>query len=1033
MRATVSKKKKIENTDVPEMGHNPFPGLRSFTFDDSSVFYGRDSICDQVIEKLLANKFVCLLGGAGSGKTSLIEAGIKPIILSGMIGEPEAQWQIFSTVPGTEPTRNLSNEIFKQEHKDVFNEERSIQEHIFHSIIQRGRHGIIELLAQLNHSSHSKYLFVIDSFEELFRNQQQNGEKDFYETSLQYVNLFLEALQSTRFEVYLLIAIRSDFTDDCVMFPALATYINKSNVMIPRMNRQEMRKALTWPLRALGVSIEDSLSSQILNDASVTEDALPRFQHAMRRTWEEWMKDGDWESPIAQKHYNETGGLRASVAKQANTIFDTLSATEQTVCEIIFKALTERGAESKGFSRQMKVDDLVILAQSDVLVVSGILQKFVQAGLITCDSSSLNGFSLIKLSNITLINAWDRLHDWVEDEAISGQMYKQLALSSASYQVGKTGLLKPPGLQIAINWQEKQKPTLQWARRYNPAFERTMVYLRTSQQAYEAEEALKRKKTKRTMQSIRSLSLVLGTTAVVAVALAIYSQYVKRQAEREQRQAVEEQMEALSRSQQAEKLSQQAQADKGKALQAMSEAERLKMQAEEQSKSLAEQKMQAEYDAQQAMQKSVLTEQNLAKVSKQKEQIEQSAQQSALQKSQAEKEREEALKKRTLTIAQALAVKSQTLQGNPQLKALLALHAYSFITKNDGVEANPDLYNALSGALGALGHSTRTTLKGHSGSVKALASTPRGKTLYSAGSDGRVYAWNMNDATPSPRSIVRSTQAFLCIAVSSNGRWLAVGTDNGSIQLIDLITEATTTLRGHQGGVYAVAFSTDGQTLYSSGSDKKVFSWTVSGGAKTTFAEQTPGIRCLSMSPDGRTLAGGAENGTILLWDITNGQVVTLSSDDLSPVYSLSFNNSGTVLASGDLKGKVRLWNPNGRKMTLALRSHGARVAGIDFSPSGDLMATSSYDGSVYLFDLRNISSIPVVLREPSSWLLSVAFSADGKRLVVATNKPDYMAVYPAQTRVLYEMLCPRVSRDLTTDEWNTYIGSDISYEKACY
>ena len=104
--------------------------------------------------------------------------------------------------------------------------------------------------------------------------------------------------------------------------------------------------------------------------------------------------------------------------------------------------------------------------------------------LLPCRILPLTDDSVIDLSQEILIKLWDRLRDWVEEEAASARMYLRLSEASAMYQQGKTGLWKPPDLQLAINWREQYKPTLAWAERYNPAFERAMVYLRTSERKY---------------------------------------------------------------------------------------------------------------------------------------------------------------------------------------------------------------------------------------------------------------------------------------------------------------------------------------------------------------------------------------------------------------------------------------------------------------------------------------------------------------------------------------------------------------------
>jgi WD40 repeat protein len=1032
----VDKQIKTKLSESPETVVNPFPGLRPFSFQESYLFYGQDQISDQIIRKLLDNKFVCLLGGAGVGKTSVINCGIQPLVLSGLLNGPETRWHFFRTQPGLNPVRNLANVIYTSKFKECFEEDQRIQEQICQSILRRGRQGLIELISQFQLAGDHKFLFIIDQFEDLFRLRNYSNEIEFYEEALQYVNLFVEALNSSRYQVYVVLSIRSDFTDDCVMFPVLAEYINKSNVLIPKMNRLQVRETVLSPLRAMNVKIDDSAIIQILNDSATLDDMLPRLQHTMRRTWESWASLNNWDKPITSKEYESVGGIKNSISNHADSLYDELNEADQELCEIIFKSLTERGSENKGLSRHVMISELAQIAKTDVGDVIRVVNVFSQpkVGFLTYEGQELQPSTIIDLSHVSLMRAWTRLKEWVEDEAISGQMYRQLSQASAAYQVGRTNLLQPPDLQFAINWKEKQKPTLQWAKRYNPAFERTMVYLRTSLEKYETDEAFKKHKARQAFRRVRSFSIVLGSTALLALALTIYSQILKRNAEKLTRIAVKQSYEDVAKSVKLEKISKEALEEKGKAELAANEAERLRQQALEQSKELSEQKTLAETTAEQAIKRSVETEQSLVQVSKQKEQAEQSALQISIQKTQAEKEKDEAFKKRMLIIAQTIATKSEQMQGNKNLKSCLALHAYEFNKSYGGFDNSPDIYYALSSALDDQGLSMRNGFKGHSASVKTLVVSPKGNILYSTGSDGRVFAWNLNEADPSPNTILKNTLGNLCLAISPNGRLLAVGSDNGIIQVVDLSYPdlAPVQLKGHQGTVYDVAFSRDGQQLYSAGSDKTLFLWDLSSRTSTQFFKESTSVRVISLSPDGHFLAGGTDDGRLLLWETKSGQMSVLSSEGSNPIYSLAFNNSGTILVSGDVKGGIKLWNPYSHKQILSFKNHKARVVDIAFSPAGDLMASSSYDGSVFIYDTRNMSNMPIQIREPSSWVLSVAFSGDGKRILLATNKPDFLISYPTQSKYMVGQLCSKISRGLTTDEWNTYIGNDIKYEKPC-
>jgi hypothetical protein len=1023
---------------APESGmslSNPFPGLRSFEFTESHLFFGQDRICDLVLEKLCDNRFVCILGGAGVGKTSLINSGIKPALFSSILPGLNSSWQIFHLQPGSDPLLNLARCISKSKKVEFFEEDKHLREQVCYNILKRGRQGLIEIVSQISASSDDNYLFIIDQFEDLFRLRVKNDNYSFYEEAVQYVDLFLEALKAMDKRVHVLISIRSDFTDDCILFPALADLINKSNIVVPKMSRDQIRETVLGPLRVFKVQMEESVIARILNDAAISEDILSRLQHTMHLTWKSWISQSNWHKPISLKEYEATGEIENSISSYANSIYESLSESNKQLCEFIFKALTERGSENKGLLRTVSISELAYISKSDISQVREVINTFrnQDVKLLLFEDDEFKSDGNVNLVHVSLIRLWDRLKTWVEDEAISGQMYKQLAETSSAYLIGTAGLLRPPDLNFALNWKEKQQPNLHWALRYNPAFERTMVFLSTSSETFQAEEELIKLQDRKAKKKVRSFFMVLGTTLVIAVALIILSQISKSTAEKQKQIALEQKQEAIAKSVKAELLSKEALEEKTRAQYAANESEKMRAQVEEESKVLTVQKQYAELTAQQAVKKSTETEFNLQQLSVQKGEMEKNALQANFQKSEAEKDAEASFRKQMISTAQAIAVKSLQLSGNKSLKSLLSVYSYRFNDNYGGPEIQPEIFNALLSSASELGISMRIPFRAHIGAVNALCISVRQNILYSTGSDGKVCAWNLAENSPLQRIVASFTNRNLSMAVSSNGRWLAVGSDVGVIRIVDLTNpDNIIELKGHNGAVFSLAFSRDAQQLFSTASDKKILLWDIGARKSTVIYGEANMVRAIGTSPDGRFMVGGSDNGQLLLWDIKSEQMSVLSSESSIPVYSLAFNATGTILATGDLKGGVKLWNPYSRKLTRNLKSHSARVVDIKFSQTGDLMVTSSYDGTAFIFDTKFLNNPPQIIKEPSAYIMSAVFSANNQRIIIATNKSENLIAWPANSGVIAKAICGKLPRNLSADEWNTYIGSDIKFEKPC-
>src|SRR6478609_7978915 len=528
---------------------NPFPWLRPFKIEESHLFFGREGQSDEVLLKLSKSRFVGVIGPSGSGKSSFIYCGVLPILYGGFLTDASPNWEVVVTRPGAGPIDNLAESLLKnnKEYLDADPEEKKIKRTIFSTLLRSSSLGLVEAVEQSRRAGDVNYLILVDQFEELFRFKDSTDPNSVNET-LAFVNLLIEAINYTDSPIYVAITMRSDFIGDCAQFPELTRKINDSHYLIPQMTRDQKRRAVEGPVAVGGANIAPRLVQQLLNDLGDNPDQLPILQHALMRTWSYWKSFKDYdEEPVDLKHYEAIGTMSEALSQHANEAFDELDDDQKRICEVIFKAITEKRGENFGIRRPTRLNEIASIADVSENDVIDVLEKFREPGrslLTPSFGTALNSKSMIDISHESLMRIWVRLKNWVDDEAEAVQMYLRLAEAASMYQVGKSGLWRPPDLQLALNWQIKHKPTLVWGGRYHPAFERTLIFLEYSKKEFETEQRIKELEQKRKLQRARVTAMVLGSFLVVALMAMVYAFYQQTEATKQKELADKNAIEA---------------------------------------------------------------------------------------------------------------------------------------------------------------------------------------------------------------------------------------------------------------------------------------------------------------------------------------------------------------------------------------------------------------------------------------------------------------------------------------------------------
>jgi len=1008
---------------------NPFPGLRPFAPEESDLFFGREGESEEVVGKLLKNKFVTVIGASGSGKSSLIYCGVLPKVKK-LKTDKNADWRILTFRPGNDPFGNLADAL--SESLYASGNERLDRNTIL-SELQNNPDGISGAVRNLMLKPEEKVLIVVDQFEELFRYSTLGKTDPSLAPAGWFVDFLVDTVDQSTGNIFTIITMRSDFIGECAHFQGLTQLINNSNYLVPHMGSENYRQAIEGPVKYAGAEIDPALVEILLKDIGDRTDQLPVLQHAMMRTWSHWRELDDLDRPINKSDHDSVGTMSNAMSLHANEAYEELSLRGKEICEVMFKTLTEKGSDNKGLRRPSDVKTIKSIAGCTSEELFDVVEKFrvpARSFITPRHNVPLTEDSIIDLSHESLMRLWDRLREWVDDEASSVQMYMRLSEASAMYQQGKTSLWRPPDLQLAINWRDSHKPTLTWATRYNPAFERAMVYLRTSEKEYLEEEANKIRLQKRQLKRTKIVLIIVSFAAILSMGFMLFAFIQKIAADRETVRANIATETALAEKKNADEKKIEADSASLRAIKQKNIADQRTIEAQIERDKAAKQKAIAESNAEYAKEQERIAkdEKNAATLAKE----------AAVESEKTAKVQEaEAKRQRMLSVGKAMSIKSLQATGQKDLQTLLAYQAYIFNKTNSGTENDADIFAGLYNAVKQYGNSAYKTYKGHVGEVRGIAFTSGKNEFFSSGIDGKILKWSLDSKEQTLQVIYSGTDIIDVLAVSPDESWLAAGSRNSTIKMIPLKPNSIGyDLAAHKGGIKSLIFSYDGKYLYSASLDGKVLKWDLAARTSTSISDGSIQITSIDIASNGKTIAGISSEGRVITWNPESKSDVFRVPTELKQIKVIRFKPDDNLLALGDISGNIELWDVNLRTKISEVKASDVQITAIRFNPILQQMAAATTDKKLKLYNVKDPTDLtepPITFTEGQDGLILVMqFSNDGQLIVTgAYGGTENLVSRPTHVDYMVKDICTIVSRNLTQSEWKIYVG-DVEYQKTC-
>ena len=944
---------KLEPTAV-DLGLCPYRGLRAFQVTDAPYFFGREGLVQQLLTALHQQSLLAVVGASGSGKSSVVQAGVMARLQQGQQIPGSDRWWLGCFRPGEKPLTALVQAL-----TDPGTErEQFYQQQQLEGLLHQGAEGFVHWLRS---RPEPMVVLVIDQFEELF-SLVTAGDRQ------QLLALLLGGLDHASDRFKLILTLRSDFMATVLEEPTLATLLPSAIVLVPPvLAADDYRQIILKPAEKVGLQVEPALVEGLLQDLGQGIGNLPLLEFVLEQIWQQRQA-----GTLQLATYQQTvGGLQGALERKAQAIYETLDAEAQACARWLFLSLTQLGDGTEDTRRRLSLESLTAPRYSATLI-DLTLQAFVAAKLIVISTAAdtapliaqpkgpeisdpaniLTNIPASELQNANadapvtievaheiLIRSWPTLRWWLEENRARLRSQRQIE-------------------QAAQQWHDNQQQPeyLLQGVRLEAATELYVHYTdelsRPVQHFIEACLAAQEQAQQRQRRQLQRAWVIAGVISGLAfVALALGGL-----AYRQRQRAIASEIAALN--------------------------------------ALSESQLQSQHPLESLL-TSVQAGQQLATLNGFG--IDSQAQADS----------------RAHTLTTLYRAITQISERNRLLGHTQGVNRAVYSPDGQLIASASD-----DGTIRLWSHNGELlrVLEGSGDRFTDVAFHPQAAQLAAASTDGTMWLWQLDAATP-PTVLVAHTDWISRLAFSPDGTSLATASRDGTVRLwrvADLATNSSEnpqpwqTLAGHQGWVNAVQFSPDGQQVASGGEDRTVRLWDIATGQSLQTQSHRDRVNDLAFSLDGEFLATVSDDQTLGLWSFADDTWATRDGAS-SRLTSVQISPDSQLIVTGSAGGTVQLWRAGSSDRLIALQGHGATVASVAFAPTSppepspqnvqrvSLLSAGS-DRTIRLWTAPVPPSMPTAT-DPSSY--PIALQPDGSIYAIGNWTGEVILQSPEQRQIL--------------------------------
>lgn len=929
---------------------NPYKGLRAFQAADSSDFYGRDALITDLLNHLSVwgkkNDFLAVVGPSGSGKSSVVKAGLLPNIQIGMLDE-EIGWYTAEMVPGTHPMEELEAALLAistNPFPDLF------------ELLTNDERGLVRAVKRILAEDNELVLFI-DQFEETFTLVQDDEERR------HFLNSILHAVEDERSRIKIIVTLRADFYDRPLLYADFGKLIRNHTELVLPLSDVELEASIVEPANRVGVNLEAGLVAAIVSDVYQQPGALPLLQYALTELFER--REGRL---MTLQAYRDIGGTTGALARRAEELYESFSPSEQTAARQMFMRLVTLGEGTDDTRRRAFQSELLSL-NYESQAMPRVIEQFGKYRLLTFDHDPQTRSSTVEVAHEALIRQWERVKLWLDENREALRLHRRLTSASEEWNQARRD---PSFLARGIRLQQFEELGTDNNIALN---ESEATFLNMSVEARAEREQIERERQQREQeleqqnrQRLQLLASVMFVAAIISTVLAVFTYTAQRSA---QEQAI------IAQNNAATATIAQGQALDNANIAATSAAIASDNEAEARALALAANARNASNngDPQLALVLAIEAEQAFspppAEILRTLSEITYAPGPSARYD----------LHDSSVTSVEYSAdnrlIITSSVDGTIRVIDSMTDEEVVSVSVGDAWFYDADI------------HPSNTTFAG-------------------AASDGNVYVWSYPSGDLL-YTLEGHSDEVMTVTYNPNGTAILSGSADHTMILWSPANGAILqTYEGHDGVILNVVFSPNGARIASSAADetlgntddditdRTVRIWNTETGDELVLITPNSGfVRALDFSPNGDTIAygvwDGTTSGTVRIHDTVTGAEVQRFVAHTTPITAVAYNADGTQVASIAWDRNLRIWDLQLGIEAASFIGFDDRVLAMDFSNNGEGLVLGignigdniysgtdlAVDSSVWIWDINNREQV-ASFQDHSDWAWTVDISPDG-------------------------------------------------------